>query len=265
MKSTFRSFLLLLVIALMPSCRKEEDTGKPAIVYLYTYGLVDDHLHGLAGDGNPFEIKVSDDLELSQMKMQIISPTGFHSHDGVSEEDLNLLERTFQSPNIGKWDTTVVYNLSAKEQTRNLIFDAPDSISGGWKVRVGLLDTGGNLTQEDYTLHVFNDDFPDILPDATIPVANEDGIVELALNETVQFDGDIVDVNDSLLYVECVVLKGSDTAQYHIWNNIGNWVFPMEQIVVDPFNETGSYLMHIRAVDMLGWKNWKQVRIEVSE
>jgi hypothetical protein len=195
------------------------------------------------------------------MKIQFISPTGFHSHE--ENDEISALELTFQSPNFGKWDTLAIYNLSGNSVDDTYTFDLPDTISGGWTMRIGGIDSQGNVAQEDYTLHVYNEDLPKILPDSILPHANDDGIVEIGINETVMLYGDFVDT-DGITKLECTVLQSGDTTWTQTIENVNNWTATMEQFVVPAFTETGTYLLHLHMWDAIGWTNWKQVRIKVQ-
>ncbi len=259
-----RLFVLMTTLIVAGMSCKKEDADKPVIVSVYTNGLVDEHLHGTSDFNNVFEISVADNEALSQVMLQMITPPGFHSHDEVADE-LSISERTFQSPNLGQWDATVIHNISGAAITNRISVQAPPTVSGGWLARVSVLDQGGNITQKDYTLHVYNTDRPMILPDSTLPISNREGIVELASNESLALYGYIVDF-DTLQQVQAVLLDASlDTVQNQLYASINNWTYSMQNILLDPIAEAGSYYLHLRALDRLGWDNWRRIRIEVSE
>lgn len=254
-------FVIPLFILVLPSCKKEDENA-PVIAHVHANGLADHHLHATAGTVNSFDIHLTDDQELVQMKIQFITPTGFHSHESEDDE-MSIVEKTFQSPNFGDWDTLAIYNLNGNSVDNTYTFELPDTISGGWTMRIGAIDRDGNVAQEDFTLHVYNEDLPKILPDSIKPEPNEDGIVEMAMNESIYLYGDFVDT-DGIDSIECTILHLGDTTWTQTIDNINNWTTPMEQFVLPPLTETGSYILHLHMWDEIGWTNWKQVRIVVE-
>ncbi|MFN0033025.1 MAG: DUF4625 domain-containing protein [Flavobacteriales bacterium] len=262
MRKQISFFMIVWLMSGLVACRQADDT-LPVIQFLELNGSVDEHLHGLSGDTLKFHISLTDDQELSQMKVTFTTPAGYHSHDEGTEE-LNLMEATFQAPNRGAWDTTTIYNLGGLQTERWMNYMVPDTLSGGSSMSISVLDAEGNLAQQDYTIHLSNDNLPDILPDSVSPVPNSDGIVELNTGQPLLLYGNIVDVNDSLEYVKFALLSGTDTVQQNTWTNISNWWFPLQNCIIAPITTAGNYQLYITVADRQGWINWRRVRLIVS-
>lgn len=249
----FFSILLLSFCA----C-KNPDENPPVVEYVYANGLSSSYLHGIAGQVNTLVVKSADDQGLKQLKLKITTGTGIHHH-----EEEEVVEHVFSPYNWGIWDTLQIVNLGGKESIDEFSWTIPDTISGGWRVEVAVLDTYGNLTSQDYTFHIQNDDQPFISVGDIFPVPGTDGVIRLTVGETLSLNGNAIDP-DGLALVSCEVRKSSSQIWYTEWTTINSWTFELNQAAIPAFTEAGDYNIYLYAKDILGWRCKYVANIEVN-
>ena len=249
------SFLLASVLFII-SC-KNPDEGSPVVDLIQINGDAV-MMHGIAGMPNSMRLRLSDDKELSQVKWRFITPSGFHMHEETGSQVY-----AFKSPNLGVWDTMHIENIGSREAELDFVLNIPDTISGGWKLEVTVLDKNGNLTTKNAVLNIQNDKIPVIIPDETIPAVSSDGIIHLHIGDSLRVTGSIIDI-DTLQSVSAVMaFNGSETWSNH-WDNVNDWKFDLEEMLPPPFTANGTYTFTIYATNRYGRDNWQQATIKVE-
>ncbi len=208
-----------------------------------------DYLHGIAGMANSAEVKVSDDKSLSQLRMKLITQTGIHLHDPEPGESAHA----FLEYNQGVWDTLSIVNIDGNDYTQTFNLNIPDTISGGWKMEIAVLDNNGNLKTESRQLHIQNDRLPFISISEITPAPQQDGQISLAIGDSISIAGFVIDP-DSLDFVKVEIVKGSMLMWSQDFTAINNWTFDLQQVVAPPFTSAGSYIYNITAKDLNGWQ-----------
>ncbi len=246
---------IFISAVLLVSC-KHPDDNNPVIKYVYSNGGLSEDLTGEAGAENTFQIGVSDDEGLSQLKVQFSTLSGIHTHehpDGSAQE-------AFLEINQGQWDTIRIANLKGKDLERQFEFFVPSTINGGWKMEVTLLDSHGNIATEERTVHFDNTQLPAISLSGITPTQDNDGIIHVSVGDSILLTGFVIDT-DSLEFVTAEISNDANIHWTQEWNPLDNWTFDLNQLISPPFAEPGKYFYFISARDLSGMEN--TVRAEV--
>ncbi len=193
MKNTL---FILASIILLSSCRDKDpiDVNLPTFDLVHVNDVLADEHEILAGSTITIKVKVSDDKELRQLKMDIHPAEDGHAHDGEGTEGGE------DAPNVGVWAYSDIVNLGGTTETRTWTLTVPDSIGGHWHCELLLIDASGNEAPEYVTtLHVVNPNLP-VVTGTTTPAA-VNGEVTITSGDIVYVSGTtddpdgIVDVN----------------------------------------------------------------------
>jgi hypothetical protein len=242
---------------LFSACEKHRDSLPPQITGLSTEQAEHgDGLFALAGTTAYIKVTAVDDHGLDEMQCRLNALEGLHAHS------MNVLQ-AFRSPNIGTWSSSRALGLEGVEITETVKFSVPATISGVWDLEVAVLDSDGNITYRHAPLFIGNDSIPAILPSATTPAANADGIIELVAGGTLVLEGNILDA-DYLQTVTARLYAGDQLAWSQEWTPDNVWMFDLSQIVLPPFTASGNYLLILEATDRHLWSNSAQAMLRVN-
>ncbi len=251
MKFFLFSFLTLALF----SC-SNPDEELPVVKNMVLNGQ-DSDFHGLAGIIHEVSVTVSDNKELSQMKISVVPNPSSHAH---ADEPITA----FISPNIGSWDTLSIASISGREASAKAYFRAPDDIAGMWSIVAQVLDGNGNLKEQKEDLHIQNDLVPAIQIQSTTPAAVENGILNLPLNGSLILDGVIVDL-DGLDSIGFSVSGPSLTSTFvHAVSPVSSWNYNLADLPMPAFSVAGNYFLKIYAVDLTGREYWKTSKVVVQ-
>jgi hypothetical protein len=243
------------------SCNKEQSNLPPEVSVIKTESGGMQHgsgLHAMSGTTLRIKISVKDDSELSQLECTMTTPIELHSHAIHEVDSIPFL----QAANIGQWNAEKFTNLEGRETTETFKFDVPAEVSGVWNVTVAVLDGSGNITYKDEIMVVQNDSIPFIMPVASTPGPNAEGIVELPAHGNLLLEGGILDFN----YLQSVTatLNGANGLVWEqTWADDDTWLFDLSQIMIPTPAQAGTYQLTIRAIDRGGWTNWVAGTIKV--
>lgn len=248
-----------LLIAFFSGCKPEENSAPPQIMSVITTGQEHgDGAHAIAGKSSNIKIITRDDVGLKEIRCTYSGTGEFHSH---ALHGGGLIP-AFRAPNIGQWTESRSKNVESTYDESNLKFAIPQELSGVWKLTTAVMDTEGNVTYHEMDVIIENDSIPAMLPVATVPEANAEGIIELEPGQTFSVSGNILDEN----YLESVTLAIRKDGQIY-WTDTtypeNQWMYNMSQIVFPSFGEPGTYDLTITVVDRHGWKNWMYATVYV--
>ena len=147
---------LLALSALLFSCKKDEegdnlkDTQKPLFTTLTIEGEnvlnATEEIEVHLGEAFDFEVKVSDDVELSELNVSIHSAFDDHNHARLSIVGTDTLS----------WGP-VIRSLAGKEGTQSFsVFSETDTnfVHGEYHLEMILLDKAGNRTEKIVAFHL---------------------------------------------------------------------------------------------------------------
>jgi len=252
--------IVILALTLFLSCKKSETSISPIILEVRTEGMQHGNgLHAIAGDISRIRVTATDDLAVIQLKCSLSTPAELHSHSIHG----GGLVPAFRAPNIGIWEAEKSLDASGTETTQTFKFNVPDTLSGAWDIIITALDDQGNLTHYKESIIIQNDSIPAIIPSATTPTANADGIVALSIGETMMIEGNILD-GDYLQSITASLYLNDAIAWQQTWSPVNTWMFDLSQIIIPPFYTTGNYTLRLGARDRTGRTNWMVSSIEVK-
>lgn len=249
---------LIYCMLFFMSC-KNPDENAPLIHHVYLNSIPDAYLHGIAGMINIAEVKVSDDKQLSQLRIKLITTNGIHQHELESGEAAHA----FLEYNQGVWDTLSIVNIGGNGFTESFNLNIPDTISGGWNMEIAVLDNNGNLKTETRQVHIQNDHLPAISVGDIVPIPQQDGLILMSVGDSILLSGFVIDP-DSLEFVSAEILKGSVSIWSQNYINIHNWTFNLQQIMSPALTTTGSYVFNITARDINGWQQTVRALVKVE-
>lgn len=237
----------------MFSCKKSEDNEAPVIQFVRVNGVVADEHHLDAGTIMNVEVRMTDNIELNQVKVNIHPADDGHSHStgggGATE------------PNTGIWTGTRILNLSGTEATRSVQFPIPDDVAGYWHLEVMLIDRAGNQAQIYVTtLHVENDNLPQIVVTTNPPIVNDE--VELEPGDNLEVSGEVTD-SDGLALVQIEVEDEANNVIFEQeFTPSGETAFQFGPLSI-PFPDDGHFHLHVKAQDINGLVRETEVHIHV--
>lgn len=184
MKNMFLVLTLGSAIALF-GCKKDNDEEAPVIGEVRINGaLAGEPEHVDAGTTIEVSIRVTDNEELAQLKIDIHSNDDGHSHDGDSHGSGGAQ---------GEWEELAIVDLSGVDQTVTRSFTLPQTIRGEWHLSLRAVDSAGNESPERIIeLDVENDLIPSIEVES-VNGQSPNGEVEVEENQPVTFVGTITD------------------------------------------------------------------------
>ncbi len=222
--------LLVIHMLSITSCKKNEvDEIRPVISEI-TEPLMNDTL--LSGSELHVDLKVSDNEELSQLKIDIHSAEDGHSHGKVDASAF--------------WETVVIVDLSGKEQLVHEYIDIPnDAASGVYHVILTAVDKSGNMSEVSER-DIFIQNSGDLIaPLATIQTPTEGA--SLVAGSDLNVQAALTD-NLSLNRFELKVYKGntlvSDTDM-----NISGTEYTLNQTLSTAGWTAGNYTIELLVFD----------------
>jgi hypothetical protein len=249
--------VVAFAVLIFSSC-KNQDENKPLLEYVRVNNVDNTFLYAEAGESITIQVKTSDDVGLKQIKLKVITQTGLHNHTEEGTET-----HAFSAYNQGEWDTLVIYNIGGKENLSEFNFNVPNTVSGEWKLEIGVLDEEGNLNSENRSLHIQNNFIPIIAIGQITPAPNSDGVIPGNVGGNVVIDGSVLD-DELLTYVSASIYKGTDTLWTSTNNNVNTQLFSLNGFIPTVFANTGKYTYSIVARDNGGRENKAVATIVVN-
>jgi|GEM_PF-1425254 hypothetical protein len=241
---------MLFAAILFTGCNKDEDTTAPSVNLIQVNGEDGSEFHVDAGTTMSVLVRVSDNEDLNQLKLNIHPAGDGHDHEGEGGEE----EEVFS---VGIWTEDIVTNLGGESEELVYELDVPSDIAGFWHLQVMCIDKDGNEAEPRVvTLHVENDEFPAINVESTNPEENAEGEIEIAPGGTISFTGEITD-NSGLEEVH-VELENEETQTVVFEEEIAaagatTWDLNQLSVVIPQSVESGTHLhLHIHAHDTDG-------------
>jgi hypothetical protein len=234
------AFLLILAFV---SCRKYDENA-PVINSVFINETSGNDLTATAGLQNNFRFMLSDNETLKQLKVKISTLSGVHPHESPNEDP-----HPFVLINQGVWDTLVVKNLEGAEAEASMSMLLPDSVAGGWRLEVDVLDESGNLVSGAYSFQIFNNSIPVVILSEVSPDPVDNGKFEMSVGDSITLDLSVF-ASETISSVMYTVTRGSNTMT-HDFSPTGS-TFEAADLVIDEFNESGSYTLIFKATTASG-------------
>lgn len=246
-------FFLFLSIALF-SCNRDDDNEAPRIQWVRVNGAEADEHELQAGQLMQVSLKLTDNEELNQVKLNIHAADDGHTHGDDTGEDTG--------PNTGVWSDTRVLNLEGAEYTGSVNFNIPAEVAGHWHLEVMLIDEEGNEAEEYVTtLHVENDDLP-VLEVTTVP-APVDGEISLAPGSSLSVEATASD-EEGISEIHIEVLDDGDVlVEEAEFDGLLATSFTAGPHTFT-FPSAGEFHLHVKAVDAGGLVVEKELHIHVE-
>ncbi len=254
--NTLKQSIWVLILLAVVGCRKKDDSNPPVIEYLKVNG-VESQSHNLeAGSTIEVEMRLVDDVELNQVKVNIHPADDGHTHEGGG----GVGEVT--TGNVGVWTDNRIINLAGKSVDQALTYSVPISISGHWHIEVLLIDEQGNEAEEYVTtLYVENANLPTItLTTDPVVEGNEVGLVPggvLTVTALIEDEDGVGEVHIEVEY--------PDGALFALFNfdGAGETAFTAGPQAIT-FTNAGHYHLHVEATDGNGMSNMSELHIHVE-
>ena len=256
----FGLWIILLMICSLNSCLPEPKSFPPVIISVVTTGQ--EHgagAHAVAGNSSYIEVTAEDDLQLREVRCNSANTGEFHLH---ALHGGGLIP-AFRAPNIGEWTDVKVKDIDSTFNRSNLKFSIPNTLSGVWLLTTAVIDNEGYVDYDEQTVIIENDSIPAIIPVATTPTSNADGVIELVPGETFTVNGNILDEN----YLASIHILITNNGQIFWQETIfpeNQWLFDMSQLTMPAFTMTGQFDFTLEVIDRRGWKNWVAATINVK-
>ncbi|MCC6601535.1 MAG: hypothetical protein IT223_12830 [Crocinitomicaceae bacterium] len=229
---------LFSVFFLLLACSHPDDIA-PVIESVSINGVEGNHFLLNTGMSSAIAAKVSDDVLLSQVRIELKNSSGYGTPDGQS--------RLFTFPVKGNWNNVSVKEISGQSTTVNYSFLPADSVAGKGTLEVGIVDGNGNLSTKSYSLFLQNELLPAFNIISTFPPVNSENELTVPLNGNLSIDG-IVSDTDGLSELTVLVKRGSVVFfESSILPAATN--FNLNNIAIPSFTEAGSYTIEISAKD----------------
>ncbi len=222
----------------------------PGISSIKVNGEDESHLLAIAGQQMQVEIMMTDDRELKQVMLKLQAISGLH------HQNTNPTANFLKQLSFGALDTTMLQNISGKENTANFALQLPDSINGGWNMTIGVLDDNGNYFTKNYALHIHNENIPFAVINSIHPTPNDNSIVIIEHPDSLinfRLNGYMVD-HTGFDSISVRLFSGSSTLWRKTWLLAdGTWSFDLNNIVVNDTLNSGTYTFETNSTDMEGW------------
>ncbi len=183
--------ITLLFSVVLSSCKKDEVDNTAPIIASVSEPLENDTL--ISGNELHVVATITDDVELSQIKIDIHSAADGHSHGKVAAS--------------GYWEKIVILNLTGKSQSIHEYIDIPADVAAGtYDIIMTAVDKSGN-TSEIVERDVFILNSSDLIAPVitvTAPVAGS----SITTGTDLIIQGDVVD-NSALSALEIKVYRGT--------------------------------------------------------
>lgn len=149
--------LALFFLSVVTACKKDKENEvdkdqRPTFTSLKIGGKeyinATEEIEIYLGEAFDFEVSVSDDVELSELQVEIHSAFDAHSH-----ENTRAREMASSNPRFGP----IVKSLSGKSDTKSFsVFSATDThfVHGTYHLEMILLDEAGNRVEKIVELHL---------------------------------------------------------------------------------------------------------------
>lgn len=180
----------LLFSVFLTSCKKDEVDNTAPVIASVSEPLENDTL--FSGNELHVDATISDDVELSQLKIDIHSAEG-HTHGKIAAS--------------GYWEKIVIVNLAGKSQTVHQDIDIPaDAAAGKYHVILTAVDKAGNsseITERDIIIRNSSDLVAPVIT-VSSPVAGS----SITAGNDLVITGNVVD-NLALSALEIKVYRGT--------------------------------------------------------
>lgn len=252
----------LLFVGLLAGCSRDEDTTRPVVDLIQVNGEDGEEVHLDAGTTMTVLVRVSDDEDLNQLKVNIHSAGDGHDHEGEEEEE----EEVFS---IGNWSENYTTNLGGQSDEVNYEIDVPSDIAGFWHLEVQCIDKEGNEADPRIvTLHIENSNLPEIDITSTDPVQNAEGEIVVSPGGSITFTG----AASASLGIEEVHFELEDeSTETVVWEmeyeaaGASTWDFGQAEVVVPESTTSGSHLhLHIHVIDTDGLEMETEFEVHVE-
>ena len=140
--SKMQWFVMGMMVLTIFSCKPEEvqDVERPVINNVMVNSVQQETHELTAGNSFVVQVGLTDNEDLSQLKMNVHSADDGHGH--VDLPGYEGLE------NVGLWSYSRVFNLSGTTSSPTSTIAIPDTITGVWHVEIMAIDKAGNESDE---------------------------------------------------------------------------------------------------------------------
>jgi len=246
MKIQIKSLLAIFSVALISfstSCKKDDPDKEAPVIVSVSEPLDDDTLY--TGNELHVELTVTDNEELSQVKIDIHSAEDGHSHgkvaDGAYWEEIKIITATGTALNMHEH------------------IDIPASAAAGkYHVIITAVDKAGNqsaITERDITILNSSD-----LIAPTIALTSPSAGSSMSAGGMLTIAGSIVD-NDELHEVKVMVYRGSTLVhEWEVETTVANYT--LEHMVNTTGWSPGAYTVEVKAYDHV--MNHSETDVEIT-
>ena len=135
-------FVMGMMVLTISSCKPEEvqDVERPVINNVMVNSVQQETHELTAGNSFVVQVGLTDNEDLSQLKMNVHSADDGHGH--VDLPGYEGLE------NVGLWSYSRVFNLSGTTSSPTSTIAIPDTITGVWHLEIMAIDKAGNESDE---------------------------------------------------------------------------------------------------------------------
>jgi hypothetical protein len=257
MKMKMKYLMLGMMVITIFSCTKDEnqDLERP-ILQSVLVNNVQQETHELqAGSNFVVQVNVSDNADLSQLKINVHSADDGHGH-GVLPGYEGMV-------NQGVWSYNRVFELSGSSAEPSATIAIPDSISGVWHLEIMAIDKSGNEAIEQvYNIVVLNANTPDL--DYEVIDAQISGdAYSIATGELFKFSASVFD--EDLVSELHISISSEEGVLYweNEWTSINQASFSTGNLEV-LMNNAGLFDVHIHATDSQGFQSERVFELEVT-
>ncbi len=257
MRKKMKWLMLGMMVMTIISCTKDEnqDLERPVLESVMLNNVQQETHELSAGTNFVVKVRVSDNSELSQLKVNIHAADDGHGHTELPGYE-GLV-------NQGVWSYDRVFDLSGLVAEPSATITIPDSISGVWHLEIMAIDKSGNEALEQvYNIVVLNVNIPDVNYEVIDAQTSGDAYV-IANGELFKFSADVFD--EDLVAELHISISSEDGVLYweDEWSGINQTSFTTGILEV-LMNSVGHFDVHIHATDSQGYQSEKVFELEVS-